>query len=99
MLFGYDHMVDVKNVTEYTIKDLVPGKTYYLAATAYADPKIPQKESYFSMELKYFSPVITPAEPGVLRLKIPPPFDLEIINEARSDSIKINLNDFKEKEE
>jgi len=89
MFFKYDTVIDVKNVTEYTITDLIPGVTYYLAATAYEDPDVPQKESYFSMELKHFVAVIAPAKPVVLRFKIPPPYDLEIIDEPRSDSIKI----------
>lgn len=97
MLFDYEKVVDVKKVTEYTITNLTPGVTYYLAATGYIDPDIPQKESAFSMELKHFMPVIAPAQPQVLRIKIAPPYDLEIIDESRSDSIKINLDDFKDK--
>ena len=51
MFFKYDTVIDVGNVTQFTITDLVPGKIYYLAATAYADPAVPQQESYWSIEL------------------------------------------------
>ena len=99
MFFKYDMVIDVKKVTEYTITDLIPGVFYYLAATGYENPDVPQNESCFSLELKHFVSVIAPAKPLVLRFKIPPPTDLEIIDEARSDSIKINLDDFKENQE
>jgi hypothetical protein len=50
MLFGYETMVDVKNVNEYTIQGLEEGKTYYFAATAYDDD---DNESAYSMELSH----------------------------------------------
>lgn len=31
----YAHSIDVGDVTEYTVQDLVPGKRYFFAATAY----------------------------------------------------------------
>ena len=86
MLFDYEKVNVVGKVTEHTIVDLIPGVTYYLAASAYDES---DNESAYSMELKHFVPVIAPAQPLVLRIKIPPPYDLEIIDEPRSDSIKI----------
>jgi hypothetical protein len=50
MLFGYEHMVDVGNVTEYTLKDLVAGQKYFFAAIAYDDDG---NRSVFSVELNH----------------------------------------------
>ena len=88
MFFKYDTVIDVKNVNEYTITDLAPGVFYYLAATAYSDPEVPGQESKFSVELQYFVPVIAPAKPVVLRIKVPPPYDLRIVDGEKSDPIK-----------
>lgn len=44
----YIRVDDVSDVTEYTIYGLVPGKTYYIAATAYDDD---ENESAYSEEL------------------------------------------------
>lgn len=44
----YTDSIDVKNVTEYTIRDLVPGKRYFFAATAYDED---DNESAYSEEL------------------------------------------------
>ena len=48
MLFSYDKVVDVGNVTEYELTGLVEGMTYHLAATAYDTD---DNESAFSKEL------------------------------------------------
>lgn len=80
MLFGYEHSIDVKNVTEYTLTDLIPGVTYYLAATAYSDSAVPQKESIFSVELTHFVDMEAPAAPEKLIFKMPA--------DELSDSIK-----------
>jgi hypothetical protein len=52
--YKYEHSVDVKNVTEYTLTGLTNGTLYYLAATAYDEdyPKFGH-ESKFSLELKH----------------------------------------------
>lgn len=52
--FKYQHSVDVKNVTEYTLTGLTKGVKYYLAATAYDEdyPKFGH-ESKFSEELSH----------------------------------------------
>ena len=50
MLFGYGTIVDVANVTEYTVTGLEEGKKYFLAATAYDTDK---NESAFSKELTH----------------------------------------------
>ncbi len=47
---NYSLSVDVGNVTIYTLKDLTPGLTYYLAATAYDTN---DNESAYSIELTY----------------------------------------------
>jgi hypothetical protein len=48
MLYGYDRVIDVGNVVEYTITELEEGATYFLAATAYDTD---DNESVFSEEL------------------------------------------------
>jgi hypothetical protein len=50
MLFGYDVIVDCKNVTEFTIVGLEEGRKYYFAATAYDED---DNESAFSKELSH----------------------------------------------
>ena len=77
MFFKYDTVIDVKKVTEYTIKNMQEGKTYFFATTVYDDDK---NESLFSIELTHYVPVTAPAEPQVLRFKIQPPTELEIID-------------------
>jgi len=57
MLYGYDTVIEVGNVLEYTITGLEEGVTYFLAATAYDTD---DNESAFSKELVhtlgYFKP-------------------------------------------
>ena len=48
MLYGYDTVIEVGNVLEYTITGLEEGVTYFLAATAYDTD---DNESAFSKEL------------------------------------------------
>ena len=72
MLFDYEKVVEVKNVNEYTITGLIRGVTYYLAATAYADPGVPRQESLFSTELTHFVAVTAPAGPEKLIFKMAP---------------------------
>jgi hypothetical protein len=48
MLYGYDTVIGVGNVLEYTITGLEEGVTYFLAATAYDTD---DNESAFSKEL------------------------------------------------
>jgi hypothetical protein len=48
MLYGYDKVIEVGNVLEYTITGLEEGVTYFLAATAYDTD---DNESAFSEEL------------------------------------------------
>ena len=48
MLYGYDTVIEVGNVVEYTITGLEEGVTYFLAATAYDTD---DNESAFSKEL------------------------------------------------
>jgi hypothetical protein len=50
MLYGYDMVIDVGNVLEYTITGLEEGVTYFLAATAYDTD---DNESAFSKELAH----------------------------------------------
>jgi len=45
----YTTTVDVGNITQYTLRDLVAGTTYYFAATAHND----NSESDYSNELAY----------------------------------------------
>jgi len=49
-LFEYEKIIDVKNVTMHTIRDLDPGETYYFSATAYDTN---HHESVFSIELQH----------------------------------------------
>lgn len=77
MLYQYEEVVDVKNVTEYTLTGLIPGVTYYLAAIAYDTSK---NVSNFSIELTHFVAVEAPAAPEKLIFKIP--------SSELSDSIK-----------
>jgi len=57
MLYGYDTVIEVGNVLEYTITGIEEGVTYFLAATAYDTD---DNESAFSKELVhtagYFKP-------------------------------------------
>jgi hypothetical protein len=48
--YSYDTVVDVKNVTEYTLTGFTKGVTYYFAATAYDDKN---NESKFSDQLSH----------------------------------------------
>lgn len=67
----YDKVIDVKNVTTFTLTDLVIGVTYYLAGTAY-DEDYPRKrnhESKFSEELIH----VVGELPTVRNLKKVPP--------------------------
>ena len=48
MFYGYDTVIEVGNVLEYTIKGLEEGVTYFLAATAY---ETDDNKSAFSKEL------------------------------------------------
>jgi len=77
MLFQYESVIDVGNVTEYTIKDLIPGKTYYLAATAYDEN---DNESAYSIELTHTVSFVTPAAPEVLIFKLPTPLNSHFID-------------------
>jgi hypothetical protein len=62
MLFRYDTVVDVKNVTEYTLKNLFDDEVYYFAATAYYDE---DNESLYSVELSHsFDPDSIKASTG-----------------------------------
>jgi hypothetical protein len=57
----YTTHIDVKNVTTYTVTDLIEGETYYFAATVYGS--IPEIESDYSDELSYvvpFAPMTPP---------------------------------------
>jgi fibronectin type 3 domain-containing protein len=45
---SYSTTIDVEKVTQYTVPDLIPGTTYYFAATAYDND---QNESAYSIEL------------------------------------------------
>ena len=66
MLFGYDTIVDVKNVIEYELTGLEEGKTYYLAAIAYDEDK---NESAFSKELVHTVSWQKPGEGQGLEVK------------------------------
>jgi hypothetical protein len=59
MLFGYETVVDVKNVTEYQLKGLAEGRKYFLSATAYDTNK---NESAFSKELIHSIPYNEPGQ-------------------------------------
>jgi hypothetical protein len=86
MLFGYDHMVDVKNVTEHTLTGLEEGKKYYVAATAYDDD---QNESAYSDEIMHtFS--VDPAAPINLKgfRHIPAPEELKTVDKSSGPIIK-----------
>jgi len=48
---NYESIIDVGNVTEYKLRDLNEGVTYYIALTAY---DITGNESEFSAEIEYF---------------------------------------------
>ena len=60
----YSHTIDVYNTTQYTLKDLEDGVTYYLAATAY---DAATNQSAYSEELVHTtaSPNHNPANPSV----------------------------------
>jgi len=58
MLYGYDTVIDVGNIIEYTLTGLEEGKVYYFAATAYNND---DNESAYSMELAH---TFTPSKPG-----------------------------------
>jgi hypothetical protein len=45
---SYSTTIDVKNVIQYTVPDILPGTTYYFAATAYDENN---NESAYSIEL------------------------------------------------
>ena len=79
----YDHVIDVKNVTQYTVNDLAleQGKTYYFAATAYDESN---NESEFSNELVVTIDNEPPAAPGNVRevKKVLANFILETITGA-----------------
>lgn len=72
-LFGYDTVVDVGNVTAYTVTGLKEGKGYYFAATAYDEDG---DESTFSEELYHFVSFSTPAQPGGVEKRDPAPAEL-----------------------
>jgi hypothetical protein len=55
---AYSNMVDAGNGTNATISGLIPGATYYFAATTYAASGV---ESSFSSEVSYTVPIL----PGV----------------------------------
>ena len=80
MLFGYEHMVDVVNVTEYTLKDLVAGQKYFSAAIAYDDDG---NRSVFSVELNHTFQV-KPKGPKEFKKisEIPPPTQLATTEKA-----------------
>ena len=84
MLFGYDHMVDVKNVTEYTLTGFSEGGLYYFAATAYDTSG---NESQFSIELEHRFNFGTPADPKGVEQRDPAPVRLQIPG-TFSDTIK-----------
>lgn len=58
-LFGYDTIVDVKNVNEYRLKGLEEGKEYFFAGTAYDER---ENESAFSEELVHAFPYNQPGQ-------------------------------------
>jgi len=66
MLFEYDGVVDVGNVTERTLSGFNEGEKYYFAATAYDKDK---NESLFSIELYYVFTFQTPDNPAKLRIE------------------------------
>jgi hypothetical protein len=72
MLFKYNTVVDVGNVTEYTLTGLQEGKTYYFALTAYDGDK-PNNESNFSVELIHTVAFARPGGPGDLKKRDPAP--------------------------
>jgi len=69
MLFTYDTVVDVKNVTEYTLTGFNEGDHIYIAATAY---NTENNESLFSIELTHRFDYGAPANPkGIIWITIP----------------------------
>ncbi len=84
MLFTYDTVVDVKNVTEFTLTGLDEGKLYYFAATAYDTDG---NESLFSIELTHRFDFRAPADPKGVEQRDPAPARLQI-PETFLDTIK-----------
>lgn len=77
MLYSYDTVVDVKNVTQFTVTGLEEGKVYYFAATVYNTAKT---TSAFSKELTHRVDIDAdpPANPGGVTRRI----------EGLSDTVK-----------
>lgn len=57
MLWAYDRVIDVGNVTHWTVTGLQEGKIYFFAATAY---DVDKNESSFSVELRHQLPFDIP---------------------------------------
>ena len=64
--YAYGTIIDVKNVTEFTLTGLIEGATYYLAATAYDEDN---NESAFSKELVHSIGYRKPKTAGGFRHK------------------------------
>ena len=64
MLYRYDKVVDVGNVTEYTLRGLEEGKRYFISATAYDKDN---NESNFSAELSHWVEYSAPGQAGDLQ--------------------------------
>jgi hypothetical protein len=64
-VYKYEDVVDVKNVTEYTLKVPTEGK-YYFAATAYDEDN---NESIFSEELDHTKDTVAPGSPVKIKVE------------------------------
>lgn len=72
MLFSYDTVVNVKNVTEYTLEGLEEGRKYFFALTTYDGDK-DHEQSRYSEELTHLVEYARPGGPGGIEKRDPAP--------------------------
>lgn len=66
LTFTYDRIVDVGNVTTYTVKNLEEGYTFHASATAY---DASGNESAYSNEVKTVVDTVAPGSPKTLTIE------------------------------
>jgi hypothetical protein len=87
---NYSHMIDVGSQTSCTLNDLVPGETYYIAATAYDTLG---NESTFSEEIAYTVPYPDTDGDGALDNHDAFPLDPAESTDTDGDGIGNNADD------